>query len=246
MPIEVTVVLDSGTLLPAEKPKGLQPGYYYSEIGYFQNPKGEPDIRIFVDGDESVQNPPLKLGGENCTLEVRHVKADGCIHRQGATAAKTFHEQLLHLKDLYGGHIEMDRSKFDCVIRFESGRFMPSMVKKRAFKESKRDTVGLSFAPTGNRKEIDRVAHNISVHFTLAEGEVLELAKSGTVFLSSRDLDVKNRLEIELPVSNAVGNKFYHDAFKAPRVDNIYWLPNECDPPPSCPRPPCGDDPLGG
>ncbi len=245
MPIEATVVLDSGCFLPSERKEGLDPGRYYATIGYFQNPKGDPDIRLLVDGEEFVSPTPLELGDNNDTIEVRHVH-NGTVNREGASAAKTFHKQLLHFKDLYGEHVEMDPKKFDCVIRFESGRFMPSMVKPRAFKESKRNTDGRSFAATGKRKEIADISHNITVQFTLEKGDTLELARNGKVFLSSKDLGVNKRLEIELPVSNTVGNKFYHDAFKVPRADNVYWLPNECDPPPGCPNPPCGDPGAGG
>ena len=244
MPIEVTVVLDSGCFLRSEKTEGLAPGRYYANIGYFQNPKGCADIRVLVDGEERVYSPCLELEDKNDTIEVRHVR-NGAVNREGVTEAKTFHEKLLHLKDLYGHHVEMDPKKFDCIIRFESGRFMPSMVKARAFKESKRDATGPTFSTTGKRKEIPEISHNIAVHFTLEKGDTLELARNGKVFLSTKDLEVKNRLAIELPVSNVVGNKFYHDAFKTPRADNVYWLPNECDPPPSCPNPPCGD-PGGG
>jgi|RhiMetdeSRZDD1v2_1073273.scaffolds.fasta_scaffold349554_2 hypothetical protein len=244
MSIEVTVILDSGCFLPSEKKEGLAPGRYYANIGYFQNPKGCADIRVLVDDDERVFDPCLELEENNDTIEVRLVH-NGTVNREGVTAAKTFHDKLLHLKDLYGDHVEMDPKKFDCIIRFESGRFMPSMVKGRAFKESRRDTVGTAFATTGKRKEIAEISHNIAVHFTLEKGDTLELARNGKVFLSSRDLGVKNRLAIELPVSNVVGNKFYHDAFKTPRPDSVYWLPNECDPPPNCPNPPCGD-PGGG
>lgn len=243
MPIEVTVVLDSGCFLPSEKNAGLKPGRYYASIGYFQNPKGLPDIRLLVDGDEFERASHIELGDDNDTIEVRHVQK-GIINKEGVSEAKSFHKQLLHLKDLYGDHVEMDPKKFDCIIRFESGRFMPSMVKGRAFKESKKDTSGRTFATTGKRKEIPDISHNIIVHYTLEDGDSLELARNGKVFLSSRELGVKKRLEIELPVSNLVGNKFYHDGFKTPRPDNVYWLPNECDPPPSCPNPPCGDDPL--
>ena len=245
MHIEATVVLDSGCFLPAEKPEGLEPGHYYSRIGYFQNPTDEPDARIFVDSNEIVYEPGLKLRGEKGSVEVRHVYEDGTANSEGATRAKTFHEHIVHLKHLYGEHIEMSPDNFDYIITFRSGRFLPSMVKKRAFKESTKEKGAFLFAPTGNRKEIHRVAHNVLVHFTIRKGETLELVRDNEVILSSRDLGAKNRIEIELPVSNVIGNKFYHDGFKDPRTDDLYWLPNECDPPPNCPRPPCGDDPLG-
>jgi hypothetical protein len=240
MAIEVTINLDSGCLMPAGelKSKGRD-----CEVGYFQNLGDSPDIRVFVDGEERIYDPPLKLGNANSTIEVRHRNVDGTIKSDGVTSAPTFHKSILHMKDLYGEHIEMDRAKFDCVFRFETGRFMPSMVKGRAFKKSRCDGPGL-FSEIGTRKEdLPPVSHNIVVQFTLKKGEVLEIAGK-SLFLSSKDLRVKKRLEIEVPVDNSVGNKFYHDGFKHPREDDCYWLPNACDPPPSCPFPPCGDEDL--
>jgi hypothetical protein len=245
MPIEATVVLDSGCFLPAERKEGMDRGRFYATIGYFQNPKGFPDIRLTVDGEEFMADKVLELGDNNDTIEVRHVRK-GEVNREGAIESKNLHKQLLHMKDLYGEHVEMDPKKFDCKIRFESGLITPSMVKGRAFKESKSNTDGRSFAVTGKRKEIADICHNIAVHFTLEDGDTLELARNGEVFLSSKELGAEKRFEIELPVSNVVGNKFYHDAFMVPRADNVYWLPNECDPPPTCPNPPCGEAPLGG
>ena len=99
MSIEVTVILDSGCFLPSEKKEGLAPGRYYANIGYFQNPKGCADIRVLVDDDERVFDPCLELEENNDTIEVRLVH-NGTVNREGVTAAKTFHDKLLHLKDL--------------------------------------------------------------------------------------------------------------------------------------------------
>lgn len=239
MAIEVTINLDSGCFLPTKK---LKTGGYSSEIGYFQNPPGIPDIRVIVDSEEKVYNVPLKLGNANCTMDVIHKNVDGTPRTDGVKAARTFHDQLLHLKDLYGEDIDMDPSKFDCIFRFETGRLVPSMVKNRDFKESKKDRNG-KFAPTGNRKNHTSVSHNVIFHFTLEKGEALELVQNGKVILSSEDLGVKTRLEIEFPVDNSVANKFYHDGFLKTRPDDVYWLPNDDDPPPNCPCPPCPEFP---
>jgi hypothetical protein len=237
MAIEVTINLDSGCCLPIKK---LDSGGYSAEIGYFQNPPGSPDIRVFVDSDERQFDPPLELGGDNCRIDVIHKNADGTTRSDGVKACNSFHDQLLHLKDLYGEDIRMDPLKFDCIFRFETGRLLPSMVKKRAFKESKKDQYG-QFTPTGNRKTHTQVSHNLVFHFTLEKDEVLEWSRNGKVFLSSEDLGVKTRLEIEIPVDNSVANKFYHDGFLNSRPDDVYWLPNEGDPPPNCSWPPCPD-----
>ena len=252
MAIEVTINLDSGCFLPTEpiKARGFSPTdpikkeKYSCRVGYFQNPPAIPDIRVFVDSDELELPEPLKLGCENCTIDVIHRNADGSAKSDGVKVAKTFHGQLLHLKDLYGEDIDMDPAKFDCIFRFESGRLLPSMIKSRGFKESKKDEYG-KFASTGKRKEHDPVSHNVIVHFMLEKGEVLEFSKDGKVLLSSADLGVKRRLEIEVPVDNSVANKFYHDGFLKTRPDNVYWLPNDGDPPPNCPCPPCPEPELG-
>jgi hypothetical protein len=248
MGIEVMINLDSGCFLPREEiddklnKREAGKAAYSCLVGYFQNEGDEvPDIRLLVDGDEVNVAKPLKLGCENCTYEVRHTRADGTAKRDGVVWAPTFHKHLLHMKDLYGYDISRVRNKFDCVFLFETGYFQPSMVKNRAFKEARKQSDG-SFAPTGKRTERQAIAHNVIIHITLEDGEVLELLKNGASFLSTKDLEIKNRLEIEVPTDNSVGNKFYGSAFQSEQ--DVYWLPNECDPPPGCQQPPCGDDPL--
>ena len=39
--------------------------------------------------------------GKKCEIEIRHVKADGTIKKDGVFGVKDFHEKLLHLSDLY-------------------------------------------------------------------------------------------------------------------------------------------------
>ena len=61
--------------------------------------------------------------------------------------------------------------------------------------------------------------------------------KDGKVFWSSKDVNVKERLEIEIVADNTTAEKFYRVALKAER--DSYWLPNQGDPPPMCSQPPC-------
>jgi hypothetical protein len=237
MAIEVTIDFDSGCFLPT---KPLESGGYSSEIGYFQNPEGIADIRVFVDNSERQYDPPLKLGCDNCTIDVVYRDALGKPKTDGVKPCKTFHDQLLHLKDLYGEHIHLEPSKFDAIFRFESGGLVPSMIKPRWFKEGKKE--GGTFIPTGNRKERPPVSHNICFHFTLEKGETLELVSNGKTILSSEDLGANNLIKLEFPVDNAVANKFFYYAFQYTPPDDKYWLPNDGDPPPSCPCPPCPGD----
>jgi hypothetical protein len=235
MAIEVTIDFDSGCFLPT---KPIYGGGYSCEIGYFQNPEIIPDVRVFVDNSEKVYNPPLKLGCDNGVIEIIHRNADGTPRKDGVKPCMTFHSQLLHLKDLYDEDVDMDPTKFDCIFRFESGGLVPSMIKSRGFKEAIREQSG-AFRPTGNRKERPPVSHNVSFHFTLGEGEVLEVAKDGKPWLSSETLNPQNLLKIEFPVDNGVANKYFYYAFQKTPPGDMYWLPNDGDPPPNCPCPPC-------
>jgi len=234
MPTQATIVLDSGTFLQKEGP--------HCEIGYFQCEDTVSDIRIYADGEEVRNVPdPFKLG--TGVIEVRHLNADGSPKRGGVNASKYFHDQVLHLKSLYGDHQPVERSKFDCVIRFESGHFCASMVKKRDFKELKKQQDGsykhdLKASP----QDIGPIAHNVVVHYSLKDNEALELTRNGTPFWSSKDYGIKDRFEIEIVADNSTAEKFFRQSFKD-SGKNSYWMPNQGDPPPTCPIPPCIDNP---
>src|SRR5690349_5228053 len=94
MPVQATVILDSGCFMPGDTTNKS------TDIGYFQSSQSAQDIRVIADGNE-MKFDELKNLGENCQIEVRHVKADGAIYNEGATASATFHDELLHFKDLY-------------------------------------------------------------------------------------------------------------------------------------------------
>lgn len=234
MPIQATVVLDSGCFLPM--PEDNQGAY--TEIGYFQSGRSVSDIQVAADGNPINTAEKMNLG-KKCCIEVRHVKANGSIKKDGVKGAATFHDGLLHLKDLYGEHMPVDRAKFDCIIRFDSGLFCGALLKPRRFKEHRRQANGqYLYTEDAGVKMINKpIAHNIFVHFKLKKGEALELARDGEVFWSSKDSGAKERLEIEIVADNTTAEKFYRNALKDKR--DSYWLPNGGDPPPVCPSPPC-------
>src|ERR1044072_6970502 len=134
MPIKATVILDSGFFLPMQKDNNPKA----TEIGLFLSSEAIPDLKVRADGD-TLDAPELAdIGKKKCKIEVRHVIADGRPKRDGGKGAKGFQDNLLHMKDLYGEHIPINRSKFDCVLRFESGLFCGALIKPRAFIEERR------------------------------------------------------------------------------------------------------------
>ena len=236
MSIQVKVILDSGCFLPIQKP-GTS-----CEVGYYQCDPSTSDIRVYLDGDEasySYPSDPFKLGGGNCTVEIRHKMKDGSINKDGVKKSPTCHGRLLHMnRDLYGEDLAPDRTKFDCVLHFDSGRFCDSKVKKRRFKEHSQQPDGTYvYTTTDQIKEIGPVAHDVVVHYKLDDGEAIELARDGRVFWSSEKLKIEGLLEIELIADNSTVEKFYCKSFKVEK--DKYWVPNQGDPPPVCPEPPC-------
>jgi|GEM_PF-2525642 len=236
MPIPVTIVLDSGSFLPMVDRS--------CEVGYFQCEESVSDIKIFVDGEELVDLPkPFKLcspGNPKCKILVVHRDQDGNARTGGITVAETFHTQLLHLKDLYdGNHQPVEEQKFDSVIHFDSGHFCASMVKSRAFREHRKQPDG-SFKPdpNGAPKILGPVSHNVVVHFRLEDGETLELARDGATIWTSSQFSPTQRIDVEIAADNTTAEKFFRHALSDAGKDS-YWLPNQGDPPPSCPFPPC-------
>src|SRR6185436_13608702 len=132
MSIQADVVLDSGFFIPNHSDSDL-------EIGYYESETGTSDLAVYVDGEELESPEPFKLGLG--LIEVRHY-ADGIVKRDGPRASAAFRERLLNLKDLYGENVHVEHANFDCVIRFDSGDLRPSMVKRRSFKEHKKQLDG--------------------------------------------------------------------------------------------------------
>ncbi|HST20564.1 MAG TPA: hypothetical protein VLR90_05580 [Blastocatellia bacterium] len=237
MPILATVILDSGCFVPMPDDSDE----HYAKIGYFGSSRSVSDICVRADGADAPCKNSMNLG-KKCEIEVRHVKADGTIKKDGVFGVEGYHDKILHLSDLYDADDipVIDFTKFDCTIRFDSGVFSPALVKPRYFKKLSKQATGEFAAQPEERKLLKKlVAHNVHVNFKLKKGERLELARDGEVFWSSNDegVNVKERLEIEFLADNTTAEKFYRTAVKGKRES--YWLPNQGDPPPICPLPPC-------
>lgn len=236
MPIHVTVTLDSGSFLPKTDT--------FCEIGYFECEPTVSDIKIFIDGEEpdDVANP-FKLcdASKKCVIEVRHKDKDDHTKTDGIRTSKTFHSQLLHFEHLYGPgtHHAVERNNFDCVIRFDSGHLRASMVKKRDFKEHKKQQDGsFKHDPQDRPKPVGAVSHNVVVSFTLDDNEALDLARDNSTIWTSKKYNPKQRIDIEIAADNSTAEKFFRHSLSDSGKDS-YWLPNQGDPPPTCPSPPC-------
>jgi hypothetical protein len=235
---QVTITLDSGCFLtidPDKKPA-------YREVGYFQSSASVPDISILVDG-EVIEAPELSKLGKKWVIEICHMSDPDTVKRDGVTQSKSFHDNLLHTKDLYGVDVAADSKNFDFVLYFQSGRFCPSKIKTRAFKNHKKkkdDT--LEHDATQGVKQPKPISHDVKIFYKLEEGESIEFQRGGKRIWSSSSHDVKDRIDIEIVAENSTSEKFYRNSFKNGRES--YWLPNEGDPPPLCSAPPC-DDPRG-
>jgi len=232
------VILDSGCILPGDETNNS------TDIGYFQSETLAPDIRVVADGI-CYPDAALESLGENCVIEIRHVKSDGTINQSGARAANGFHDDILHLRDLYGADVPVSSKNFDCVLRFDAGLFCPAQVKPRKFKVYTSTGGQYTYSATEAPVSIERpIAHNIHVLFLLDDGDKLELVRDGVVFWSSSRLTFSHRLEVEFIADNSTAEKFYRDALLSSLNDRCY-VPNQGDPPPVCPQDPCRP-PSGG
>ncbi|MFL6214972.1 MAG: hypothetical protein ACJ74J_13900 [Blastocatellia bacterium] len=238
MPVQATVILDSGCILPGDE------NSISTDIGYFQSAASAPDIRVVADG-RVYPEASLQSLGQNCVIEVRHVKSDGSINRSGARATDDFHNEILHLRDLYGVDIPVSSKNYECVLRFDAGLFCAAQVKPRQFKVYRQQSDGqYLYSPSDALISTNRpIAHNIHVLFRLDDGDLIELARDGAVFWSSSRINVAHRLEIEVIADNSTADKFYRDALTG--LGDRCYLPNQGDPPPVCPEFPCRP-PSGG
>jgi hypothetical protein len=226
MTTNATVVLDSGAFLSALPESGIW------DIGYFASKMSTPSIRIYSDGKEisTAQNLDVPTGG--ATLEVQ--LTEGEILKKGISVDNNISLYGLTWEQLYDDlyaekkQIDVDRTKFDCVIRFHSGYFRASMVKARRFK--------LQPAPppaNPGDKWTPPVAHNVVVHYTIADTEELKLVTGGRPMWSSGDHpNSAANIEIEIVADHSTATQFYCDCltYKGP-----FWLPNQGDPTPVWP-----------
>lgn len=220
-PVEVTLTLDSGAFLNSMDRKHV----VACEVGYFESDPATPDIRVYADGEEVNQSSLLKLGRRNGRIEVLHTRSDGGIH-QGLKLTKTFRKHLLRRGDLYEEIPEWNRSAYDCIINFNSGRFAASVVKPGLFRQHLVDGGG----PTGNSQTIRPIARDVVVSFELAQGEVLRLTRDdGTDLWSTAEIEAgAKRIEIQITADETTAEKFYRWGLK--HKGKGYWLMS--DPPP--------------
>jgi TIR domain len=213
--VQARISLYSGCFLPGDEEN------YATEIGYFQSSKDTGDIRVSADGHERWFDE-MKSLGKRCEIEIRHVKADGTIYNNGARASATFHEGILHLKDLYGRKVGIDRRKFDCIIRFESGFLSSMLIQPVAFKEVYRMRDG-SFSTHATRR-VRPCAHIIVVQYALKGREALEIVRDGEVLWSNRLVGAKSNIDVEFTTDSTTLEKYYRHVLK-PSDNKSYWIP---------------------
>jgi len=201
-------------------------GYEYWDLGYFECDPALPDLRIYVDGDEDPTPSPIKLGASGATIDVKVEKSDGRT-QTGITRASSLDTYLLRRERLYDGQrVPLDESILDSVLRFHSGQFRPSIVKKRYFKQH--DPKGPIANPL--RKDMGAISHNVVVHYDLEDGDrVVVSNKSKTFFERTIDATVQDRLDLEILADDSTALKYYCDCVHAGRP--FYWVPNQGMPP---------------
>ncbi len=226
--MQVTLTLDSGCFLQSE--------HSFREVGCYQSAGPVSDLRVYVDGEEMENLRPLRLGGGNSLVELRHTTSRGEVLRNCVRESSNLAACLASLKELYGEDVEVDPARFDRLLRIESGHLRPSVVKGRAFMETEKQPDG-TMKPTGKWKELPNVAHGVVIHFDLSAGDNWEIISDGKALLSVKDLAATLRVDINLAADDETGERVYRDAFRQERRN--YWFPDGCDEGPSGPYPPC-------
>jgi TIR domain len=224
--IQVSIILDSGCLLT------MEPDSEFQDVGYYQCSKLTSDIRVSADGEMFVFDE-LRALGKSCIIEVRHVDANGKVKGGSPTQSAAGHQHLLHMNQLYGEWVRAERSKFDCILRFQSGHFSPSSIKPIYFYMHRSQADGrFSRIMAEPGKLLHEIAHNLGIHYKLQRGEALELARGGETFWSSLSTGAKERLVIEIVADATTTEKYYRYALKRKR--DGYWLPAPGLYPPWC------------
>lgn len=224
-PIQVSLVLDGGIFLQEVK-VGKNPD---TQIGYFS-----PSFKIYGDW-EPIKLPDLTgVTSETKpqTIEVRHMDASNREKTGEVTFPQDLLDHLLFRQELYGSaDPKIVDSSFEWVFSFKSGFFRCSSVKDRYFKE-----MDATHKPTGNRKLIEDMAHDVVVHYELAPGERIEIAVGPDVLWKTSDFTtVAKRFDIEVIAAHATAENYFRDALDC--RGKYYWLPNQGDPGPMGGRP---------
>jgi hypothetical protein len=195
-------------------------------VGYFCSKDSSPNIRIYSDGKELSISPSLNIP-TNGVLEVQ--LAENNIIKQGISVDTSIGHSGLTWHKLYGQGPDLDETKFNCLIRFRSGSFRASMIKGRRFKLDPPPTDPSSKAD----QWIDSVAHNVVVHYAIADTEELRLmASDGPLWSSRNHATSANNIEIEVVADHSTATNFYRECLKH---SGYVWLPNQGDPPPIWP-----------
>lgn len=223
MPIQVTLVLDSGAFLTNEEATG----FTYSEVGYFI-----PHLNVYGDG-ELIKSVSAYCLGTGCRqLNVRHLDADGNEIAKGIRLSESLYKSLLRMHKLHGRIVHADREKFDCCFHFNSGMFRCSHVMSRVFKE----VHGVSHQPTGQVKTISSIAHDVVVEYELQDQETFQILAPGkdkneSIWSSAEYPNVTRRFDLEVIAENSTAEFYYREMLKLGRQN--YWVPNQGQPPPS-------------
>lgn len=221
MPILATIVLDSGAFIQDidKDPSELDVGYFQS--GKDHDGNDVPDIRAYANAEEApVRHNKLGKG----TINVIRTKGGAPVK-----ISNSLKRNLLRKTDLYGKSSTPDYNMkaMECIIHFTSGDFRCSKVKNRRFIE----LVVAGYTPTGRDKYVRPIAHDVLVHFLLADDEELRLEReNGTVLFSTKDLKAGTaHVEIELLTNNDTARQFFCEAIDLSH-QTLCWLPNQGDP----------------
>jgi hypothetical protein len=224
MAIHASIILDSGYLSGSYD----RFTHDFRDVGYFQCAENCGNVRVYADGTE-IAHPRLELGTGNRIIEVVH-KSPLDSRRTGITDSPQLMSSLLAMSMLYPGETAAaDWDRFDYRIRFYSGRFRPSMVKPRRFKEHR---LGTGSSNPAVRNDVGTIAHDIVVDYYLECGDVLTIEANGNKIWSSESAGSNCRkLDIEFLADDSTALKFFCERLEQNK--DCYWIPNQGNPPPA-------------
>jgi hypothetical protein len=222
-----SITINGGVFLTKKDQDKDKLKYDYRDVGYFECEAGFPDVRIYVDGNE-VQLPTLlKLGTNGGLIDIA-LEKKGMGIETGVAIGNTFSRDVLQRQRLYQAKMPFHEEKLDSVLRFHSGLFRPSMVKRRYFKQH--DPTGALTNPV--KQDIGPIAHNIIIDYGLEDGDKLTISSATqTYYERVIDSTIQDRLEIEILADDPTTLKYFCDCVE-PGLP-FYWIPNPGLPPPS-------------
>ncbi|HKV40180.1 MAG TPA: hypothetical protein VJX67_13285 [Blastocatellia bacterium] len=230
MGILASVMVDGGLFLDST---GKQSGAW--EMGYYQCDPSLADMRIYVDGEEipidpAQPNAVFKMGGGNAKIEITHTRNGK--PESGVVKRTSIDQYLLRLDDLHGVQVTPDAGCFDSIIKFNSGAFRCSSVKRRYFKKYDAATGLLSTLPADRKLHPVPVGHDVVANYDLSAGDELKITRDGILIWSSTCLLAPtDRLDIEILADDSTSVKYYYECLKT-QAPAVYWVPNQGLPPP--------------